>query len=392
MANDLSGIEDTALHDSHGRNLTDDGGTGHAHKNGRSAGRPSVTNLNQGSARSPDPNIKFEPLENARDQWRALVGTSAQVTLYHSEPWIEALRLTYGFSFRAAIIEHKGVPHAGVLFARVRRPFARWWVALPFSDACPPLTVEPAASPDLFARLPEFFGHDRFEIRGICPPSQWQGADHFLSWDLDVSGSAPGLYRGLETNFRRNLTKALKSRIKIEHGNSIEMVTRFFRLHQQSRRRLGLPCQPWRFFYALRQCFADSFDVWLASHQGQDIAAVFLLAHRETLHYKWSARASNETSGAGHLLTWSLVEEAAGRFQLLDLGRSDIRNSGLNRFKHGLGGRSSVLPYAFFPVAPHNPSSSEVLSTRRRIMTDVWKLVPSPLCRGIERFAYRYLS
>lgn len=337
-------------------------------------------------------NLTFEPLQQAYDQWRTLRSLSPQTTLYHSEPWIDALRMTYGFEFRAAILELGGVARAGALFARVRRPFAKWWVALPFSDACPPLSLEQDAGADLLIQLGQGFGNERFEVRGTTAPRCWQSADHFLSWEIDISGSLPRLYGGLETNFRRNVAKARKSGIGIEHGNSSEIVSRFYRLHQRSRRRLGLPCQPLRFFDVLRQRFGESIDVWLASHQDQDIAAVFLLGDRDTLHYKWSARHSAETSGAGHLLTWSLVEHWVGKFQRLDLGRSDIRNGGLNRFKRGLGGRPTPLPYAFFPTAPHSPRSSEVLSTKRRILTEVWRLLPEPLCRGIERFGYRYLS
>ena len=348
--------------------------------------------LTRFSAPSRPPNLTFEPLQYVRDQWRALTRLSTQATLYHSERWIEALRLTYGFDFRAAMLEREGVTHAGVLFARVRRPFARWWVALPFSDACPPLTLEQDAEADLFTYLCECFGHERFEVRGMTPPPHWQSADHFLSWELDMSGSAPGLYRALETNFRRNVGKARNAGITVEHGNSPEIVGRFYRLHQRSRRRLGLPCQPLSFFHILRQRFGESVDVWLASRGERDLGGVFLLGDGDTLHYKWSARYSSETAGAGHLLTWSLVEHWVGKFRRLDLGRSDVRNAGLNRFKHGLGGRSTPLPYAFFPAAPHNPSSSEVLSAKRRILTDVWRLLPEPLCRGIERFAYRYLS
>ena len=347
--------------------------------------------LSQPSPCSKSPIITFEPLEHVQEQWRALTSLSPQATLYHSERWIEALRLTYGFRFRAAIVERGGIADAGVLFARVRRPFTRWWVSLPFSDACPPLALEAAANADLLSRLGACFGNDRFEIRGITAPPEWQSAEHFLSWELDLSGSAPGLYRALETNFRRNVAKARKSGAKIEHGSSPEMVDRFYRLHQQSRRRLGLPCQPLRFFQIVRQVFGDSIDVWLASYQEHDTAAVFLLGQGDTLYYKWSARDSNESWGAGHLLTWSLAEHWAGKFRRLDLGRSDIRNFGLNRFKHGLGGRSNALPYAFFPIAPHN-LSSEVLSPKRRILADIWRRLPEPICRGIERFAYQYLS
>src|SRR5215469_5981638 len=114
-------------------------------------------------ANSKSLNLKFEWLQHSHEQWRALRRLSPQATLYHSEAWIDALRLTYGFEFRAAMLERSGVALAGVLFARVRRPFAKWWVALPFSDACPPLSLQQDAGADLLTELCERFGNQRFE-------------------------------------------------------------------------------------------------------------------------------------------------------------------------------------------------------------------------------------
>jgi hypothetical protein len=347
--------------------------------------------LSQPLSSSARVSISFEPLEDVHRKWRSLTQSSPLANLYHSERWIEALRLTYGFRFQAAIAEHDGMADAGILFARVRRPLTSWWVALPFSDACPPLTVVPGAEAALLSELQRDCISERFEIRGVIAPPEWQSADYFLSWELDISGSVAKLYRSLESNFRRNVAKARKSGITIQHGNSPDLIDRFYRLHTGARRRLGLPCQSLRFFRILRRVFGDNVDVWLASRQGHDAGAIFLIGEGDRLYFKWSARAPDETSGAVHLLAWSLVENWAGRYWRLDLGRTDARNEGLNRFKHGLGGQSSVLPYAFFPVAPHN-LSSEVLSGRRRILADIWRRLPGPVCRGIERFAYQYLS
>src|SRR5712691_5726805 len=63
----------------------------------------------QPSLSSERVSISFEPLEEVHSQWRSLTRSSPRVSLYHSERWIETLRLTYGFRFRAAISEHDGV-------------------------------------------------------------------------------------------------------------------------------------------------------------------------------------------------------------------------------------------------------------------------------------------
>jgi len=131
----------------------------------------------------------FEPFEKIHEQWRTLTRGSPHTTLYHSERWIEVLQLTYGFAFHAALLQHHGKVHAGALFARVWRPFARGWVALPFSDSCPPLPLERTVDAELFGDLRELIGNDRFEMRGVTAPPLWQEVDNFLLWELDLSGS-----------------------------------------------------------------------------------------------------------------------------------------------------------------------------------------------------------
>jgi hypothetical protein len=335
--------------------------------------------------------ITFKPLDQVQDSWLQLTRSSPRATLYHSPQWIETLRRTYGFRFQAAMLDHRGVAEAGVVFARVRRPLSQWWVALPFSDACPPLALSPDAEAELLTDLPRVGGSTRFEIRGAAASQRWTSADCFLSWELDISGSPLKLYAGLQANFRRNLAKARKAEIAVAHGNSPEFIDRFYQLHTHSRRRLGLPCQSLRFFRIVSEVFGYNVDVWLASHRGRDVGSIFLIGNGDALFYKWSARDPSEASGAVHLLTWSLVEHWAGKYRRLDLGRTDARNAGLNRFKSGLGGHSSALPYAFFPAAPHS-LSSEILSGRHRLLADIWKRLPAPVCRTVERFAYQYLS
>jgi hypothetical protein len=335
--------------------------------------------------------ITFQPFDTVKEAWLGLTRFSPRATLYHSAEWVETLRRTYGFRFRVAMLEHRGVAQAGIIFARVHRPLSQWWVALPFSDTCPPLALDPEAEAELLTDLHRVCGNRRFEIRGMTAPERWQNAECFLSWELDISEPPSKLYARLESNFRRNLAKARKAGVAVEHGNSPELIERFYQLHARSRRRLGLPCQSSRFFRIVSQVFRNNIDVWLASHGGRDVGAVFLIAHGDALFYKWSARDGNESSGAVHLLAWSLVEHWAGKYRRLDLGRTDARNVGLNRFKSGIGGRSNQLPYAFFPGARTNPSS-EILSGRHRLLADIWRRLPAPVCRAIERFAYQYLS
>jgi hypothetical protein len=352
---------------------------------------PILPSLIDSAHRSKRGTLIFEPLESVQDQWRSLVRANATVSLYHSERWLAALRATYGFSFRVAMAEQDGAIDAGIMFARARRPVAPWWVSLPFSDSCPPLALTSASLAVLLAKLQQQHANERFEIRGVTIALPWQSLECFLSWSVDLSVGVPNLYRSLGSNFRRNLGKARKSGIRVEHGNSSALMARFYRLHSQGRQRLGLPCQPLRFFRTLREVFAQDLDVWIASRPGRDVATILTIADGYELYYKWAARDSRDASGAGHLLYWSMIEQSAGKFCTLNLGRSDQRNSGLNRFKQESGGHCRPLPYAFFPTAPQNPSS-EVMHGKKRFLATIWRWLPAHLCRVIERYAYVYMS
>ncbi|MGH7905685.1 MAG: GNAT family N-acetyltransferase [Candidatus Binataceae bacterium] len=334
-------------------------------------------------------NLTILPLDRARAQWRSLLSGNPRAQIYHGERWIEGLRRSYGFEFQAALLDKE--VRAGCVFARARRPFRRDFIALPFSDACPPLAGDRESENDLLAELSRLRRVDSFQIRGVTGARPWRNLTCFLSWEIDISQSIEQLQRLMASNFRRNIVKARKSAILVECGGTPAHLSRFYALHSQARRRNGLPCQPFRFFRHIHEIFGTDAELWFARRNGEDLASDFLLREQDRLYYKWGARGPNDNYGASHLLLWSVIERHAGQARSFDLGRTDERNTGLNRFKHELGGLSTPLPYAYFPQAPENVSA-EVLSGKRLMMARIWRRMPPVFCRTIERFLYGYLS
>lgn len=335
--------------------------------------------------------IAIRPFDQARNTWRTLTQDNRQAWLYHSEKWIELLRRVYRLRIMVAELDSPaGLPAACVL-ARSRNPFVRRVVALPFSDICPPLGDFNVVS----ALLRGLVGLRRqlgsIELRGVAAPEPWTQLDHFALWKLDLRKSSRALELSLSKNFRRNVQKAARHGTTITHGAGAGLIERFYRLNVDSRHRLGLPAPPLRLFRTIGEIFKGELDIWIGSIGDRDLAGVLLLSHGSRIHCKWLARASGETYGAGHLVLWSVVEHSVGRFEELDLGRTDLRNLGLSRFKHEIGAAPTPLPCSFFPHTPHLPSA-EHLSGISLIATRAWKLLPSPLVRTIGGAIYGFLS
>ena len=335
--------------------------------------------------------LRLTPFDEERQKWLDLVRESPDATLYHRETWIQLLARAYSLPLYVATLSRGNSLLAGCVFARA--PLSNRFVALPFSDSCPPLAREPEAGRLLMSELiKERPARACYEVRGTSGPAKWQDFESFTQWRLEIDRSIARIEESLAQNFKRNLRRATTQRIRLEHGNKINLLERFYEIQLESRRRLGLPSQPWRFFRLAHDTFAPNgdLDVWIANENGSDTASAVFLRDRDVIHYKWGARRPNSNSSANHLLFWNAIEEFARGNRILDLGRTDIRNQGLMRFKKELGATVHPLPSSFYPQVPRQVSA-EALTGGFAIGARVWRRLPIFATELMSRAIYRFL-
>ncbi len=338
--------------------------------------------------------LRIVPLEQVRERWSELAASHPAATLYHSAAWAEVLARAYGFRILVAMAERGGKIAAGCLLSPSKIPFAGRFIGLPFSDSASPLGVDDDATLALLDGLASAARvHASFEIRGIAAPPPWQTSDCFLQWSLDIARSFSALERGADRNFRRQVRRAAAQAVLVESGEGEGLLRRFYRLQLETRRRLGVPPQPWRFFALVHEVFAEAgaVEIWMASRDRCDLAGVVVLRERDKLYAKWSARASRDVGGASHLVFFSILEHYAGKATSLDLGRTDARNTGLIRFKEEMGATASVLPYSYFPRMPRRVSAEEP-DRAASALAKVWRRLPLPFTRAIGATTYGYLA
>ncbi len=349
--------------------------------------------------------LVLAPYSSARTAWPELIGDGRASSLYHSPRWLELIERAFGWELNVVALADRGrKPSAALIYASKKRLFSRRAVALPFSDYGGPLAFDQADADHLLilvaARVvrdaPPFagkYGLDSLEIRGFEAPAPYRVVRCFQNWELDLTRSLPALERGLDGNFRRAINKARRAGVRVVCGNDLEFLRRFYAMHLKTRRRLGVPVQPFGFFELARKLFGADLEVWLAVEDGRDACGLVLIRHGERVYYKWGARDERTpSSNANHLLLWSVVEAYAGKAAVLDCGRADIRNEGLSRFKRHLGARAIPLPYAFLPE-PAREISAEVSSgAMRKLAASLWRRLPIPLTRALSAALYRALG
>ena len=337
--------------------------------------------------------LAMTPWREGLPTWRKALSRLPGATFYHCESWIEALRSAYPMDLQVATLHRDGELRAAAVFARSKGLLSTRLVSLPFTDCAGPLAIDDESHAEFLRALAASHQEAVIEIRGAAGPAPWKNVDYFEHWTLDARRPFREISAAFSRSVRGGVKRSLKDGIQIDRGNSAAYMTRFFDLQLKTRRRLGVPPQPFRFFSKVHEKFSrdDRCQIWFATLNGRDEAGMVLLREGDQLCYKWSARAENGHPGANHLLVASMIEAYAGKVASIDLGRCDMRNQGLVRSKVEIGCISRPLSYAFFPKVPAN-ISSEVLSGPRKVASEVWKRLPLRVTRVLGEALYRYMA
>ena len=294
-------------------------------------------------------------LVDARDAaWREYLLAHADALPYHHPAWLDTLAEVYGYEPRAAVVRAaSGEIAGGIPLVEVGgRIRARRWISLPFTDLCPPLAgpgVDEHALGAAVEQLRSERGVSSLEIRAPLAGSEARGEQRGVRHVLQLR-DPDELFAAFRSQVRRNIRKAEKSGVEIrEAGSRDDLVRTYFALHADTRRRLGVPPQPRRFFDRLWHNVVDAGlgYLLLAYHGGTAIAGAVFLEWNGHVVYKYGASDREHWPlRPNNLLFWECIRRSAARgARTLDFGRTDLEDEGLRAFKESWGAPEQPLVY-----------------------------------------------
>lgn len=340
--------------------------------------------------------MRITTLPIADPQWRDFVLSHPDAGPFHLPAWASVVADTYGFeAFVLGVRDTDGELLGGLPAVSVPSPRGgHRWVALPFTDYCPMLVREGA---DTAAIAGAVCAHAlespvrELELR--CAFPEMDGAHAFQAGYHSVIQLAedPG---SLHPNkVHRNLrNRAMRQGIEVSFGTSAEDVAAYYRLHTLTRRRLGVPVQPRRFFRLIADRLVTQGNGFVATARLGDevLAAGLYLSHGTTLVAKFAASdPAHRNNGGGYLVDWEvMLLGCAEGYTVLDLGRSDLDADGLRIYKKGWGAIETPLSYT--RISRHAPSDKRpsVGELPKRIIRNspIW------VCRLLGETLYRWTA
>ena len=312
----------------------------------------------------PAPNLQFELIDPVRsaERWDNILVRHPDAHVFHSSAWARVLTQTYNHHpcYMAAFDCGQAVAAIPVMEVKSRLTGARG-VSVPFSDFSPPLFFSNRVSEAALSFVLELGSSRDWRAFHLHGPHDSGHVDisasdaAFYSHVIDLTRSEDELLGRCESSVRRAIRKAQKEGIRVEQSVSKTALLEFYHLHCRTRRRHGLPPQPRRFFESIfRELIArGEGHIFLARKNNGTIAAALFLTFCNRALYKFAAsELSYRQLRPNNLILWEAIRfYAARRSPTLHLGRADVSDQGLRRFKLGWGSTEALLRYDRFDFA-----------------------------------------
>ncbi len=317
--------------------------------------------------------------------------------IFHHPAWLKTISETYGF--KSNYVVHNYQPKAPPNYVLpVMQIKGDRWVSLPFTDCSKPLCINANNAIELTDELNQLrksLDAKTMEIRWpLLASINSYTSENFYWHTTQLSPDSESVYKRFKrTQVQQSIRKAEKDGVTVRMGTKWDDVKLFYKLHLKTRRRLGVPIQPLRYFRNLWKNLIDQGlgFIILAYHEEELLAGAVFLHWKQTLTYKYSASDNRFWNlHPNNLVLWEAIHWGCENgYKVFDWGRTDLDDRGLRDFKLGWGSEEKLLQYTILSDSPPRPTKQGVL---RKAMKNVIQHSPTWVCRGLGELFYRFAA
>lgn len=340
--------------------------------------------------------VWFDPLTCPK--WDSLLSESPERHFFHTRAWARVLRETYGHRpVYVCRIEQDRIL-SGLPVMEVSHFLGRRGVSLPFTDFCTPVGAAVGDRTFLYGAVLDE-GRRRnwrsFECRD--PRQVWpdlRSSTTYWGHTVDLRPGAELLFKALRGGVRRAVSKAERAGVRVEFSEGLHSMRTFYRLHCQTRKRHGVPCQSLRFFDNLARFMLAAGHGFIATaYWGQHpaAAAVFLVQGQQATYKFGASDFRLQEFRPNNLVMWESIKRCCrSGITRLHLGRTSLSQEGLRRFKLGFGAQEEVIAYSRYDFKRAAfVQSADLAQTRLKA---VFRHMPSPLLRLVGTLVYPWFA
>ena len=278
------------------------------------------------------------------------------------------------------------------------------FVSLPFSLYCDPL-VE---SQEVFRSLIHYIVEKQGQIDAGFIVIRTRFAGHFFmntnfkqfigykNHTLSLDPSLVTIERSFHRScVRQRINRAEQSNITISKACSESDVKCFYGLYCMSRKKIGLPPQPYRFFRNMWKILypRDMLEILITKYKDQPVSSLLLLKYKQRAHAECMGTNDKFFDFSPNiLLFWKAIQMVkAEGYRFFDFGGSAIHNLNLIAFKRRWGTVEEDISHYYFPSIKGLSSEVEE-SSKYKLLTRLSPKLPNRIFKWTGQVLYRHLG
>lgn len=271
-------------------------------------------------------------------------------------------------------------------------------VSIPFATLCDPLIDTAEDYKTLLVeveKLSKELKSSYIEIRALNSVELIGGTagnDSFKCHYLSLEQEPELISKKFHPSLRQKLRKVSRSSLEMRIAEDESDMRLFFKLNLLTRKRLGLPPQPYRFFKTLWETFhPHRMRLAIAEIGNTPIAGVLLFMFKDRISAEFTTTDWNFiNSNPVHFLYWETIKWGhAEGYRVFDFGRTEKSNTGLMSFKDSWGTEVVDLPHFYYPAGKNGVGRSPLL---HKLAFNVFRKSPQFAARLMGSFCYAHMG
>lgn len=332
------------------------------------------------------------------ERWVAYLSANQLATVFHHPAWSYLLAESYSYEpLVLAAFNSQGDIQGAIPLIRIRSLLSRKrLVSLPFTDHCSPLFSDLSTLQNLTDHLVALSKEgkiSKIDLRSQYPtlPETYRHS-HYVLHKVRLAPDESEVSKRIKPKHFRQVKVAQKRGVRIERGYDTDSIWQFYHLHMLTRRRKGVPVQPWRFFELfVKHITQQGLGFVLLAYKDEEcVAGAVFLNWNRTLIYKYSASIEKARQLlAMDLLLWTAIEWGCKNgYDWMDMGRTGNDDEGLKYFKRRWGAEEIPLDYCLISEDVHKPTARRWA----RRMEPIIQRSPPWVCRAAGELLYGHFG
>lgn len=322
-----------------------------------------------------------------------------QDTFFHEGSWAKALNESYGYK-NTALIQRENEEISSIIPMMEVNSWlsGKRGISLPYTDFCQPLSKTKEHFQAAFEELIRYGKSRNWKYIELREANQYflneEPSTQYHSHTLKLHPSIEEQFSTLASSTQRAIRKANKSDLKIVASRELKDLKAFYNLQCLTRKRHGLPAQPYSFFKNLYRYIIEEKQgiVFLALLNGAPAAGALFLNYKKKTIYKFGASdITIQSTRANNFVMWEAIKwHIENGYQELHFGRSSLAHEGLRAYKLRWGAKEGSINYYNYNLR------TEKFTVKKDAVSGwyntLFKMLPIQLSQIISKLIYHHAA